>query len=515
MAAPTTFMDRCQRVVERFPTIAPQLFQIRTEDAGFQPFNLNRVQQDYHQRQVAAGFAYRDNILKARREGFTTYHLLETLALCLFVPGFAGGIITYELGNAKKIFKIARWAYDRLPADIRKAHKLNEDRADSMEIGGSTLYVWTAGARSAARGELMHKFTADELAFWSYPEETLTSATEAVPHTGQISRSSTPNGRTNLFYDECDKARRGDSPYAFNFYPWWWREENHLDLEPGERIEPTEEEFDIMAIAAQDGFTLTPEHLKWRRWKLSELGDSFYQEHPEDPETCFLVSGSPIFDPKLLTRFLQEAMAAHVIEKVWTPGNGQRLVWRRPSGTDPYVISVDVAEGKAHGDWSVISTWQSQPDRLFNVARTKLRCTLDELASRIIEEAQHYNNALVAIERNNIGSEVVRKVHDAGYHNQFYMTDRDGEQTEHMGWHTNERSKRIMVEEFVGDTNSGNIVSYDPELWSEAMNVTRDDLGRPVFPKKKHDDLIVSACIANIAKDQVRRNSAAIVASYA
>ena len=35
--------------------------------------------------------------------------------------------------------------------------------------------------------------------------------------------------------------------------------------------------------------------MKWRRYKIWDIADLFYQEYPEDDVSCFLQSGRPVF----------------------------------------------------------------------------------------------------------------------------------------------------------------------------------------------------------------------------
>lgn len=513
-------MDECQQTIERFPTIARKLWTIRTEEEGFRRIEPNKVQLHYHRDRVLRGFGSRDDILKARKHGITTWKVLEGLTLALLIDGFSGAVVLHEKETSSRVFKICRWAYDRLPAEYKRERKLNEDRRDAIDFGGSTLYVYTAGARAMARSETFHWAHMSEVAFWPDPVLSLPGITEAVPRFGHICQESTPNGRDNYWYGECMAAREGQLPNTkLHFYPWWWGDENSLPLEPGEVIIPTDEEQDIIAIAANSGFSLSREQLKWRRSKLANplTGHLFYQEHPEDINGCFLMKGASIIDPRLLQRFIQSAEAMLKMEDIWLPGNGAKIHWRNPNGTDPYIVAVDVAEGKAHGDWSVISTWQNKLDGLVNIRRQKIRCTPDELAVRVVDEARECRDALVIVERNAIGGEVVRKIEEQGYYNQYHQLNLDGDESTHMGWYSNARTKKAMVESWVAEVNSGGIISYDAEMWSQVADIVRDDNGNPVFPAKKHDDLVIAAMLANMARDQSYRRSGgnATVVSYA
>lgn len=510
MTSKTAFVQQCESVSARLPDLMREIkLHIRSEEEGIIAIEPNRVQLHYHADRMKRGFSSRDLILKARKHGFTTWKALENLTMAMFVPGFGSGMVCQEKETAARLFRILRFAYDRLDEGLRAELPLKEDRRDGLELkNGSFVNVYTAGSRvGAGRGDTLHSVHFTEVSSYLEPDETVAGITEAAPRYAHISMESTARGKGNYWHEVCERAMKmpEDSEYKLYFYGWWWGDENFLPLTPGEVILPTEEEQDVMMAAARDGFTLTPEQLKWRRQKLLSLGEFFFQEQAEDPETCFLATGNPVFDGHLLRRLIQRSEAALILQQERRPGNGEKLTWKLPTRLDPYIVAVDVAEGLPHGDWSVISTWQHSHEALVQVARTRVKCNLDDLAHLVVEEARLYHNALVAVEGNSIGAAVVQKIDDLGYMNQYIRLDVDGMETDRLGWYTNLRTKKLMIEEFAAATSAGDIISNDRELWTEAGNIVRDEMGRPQTPKKRHDDCFMAACIAYQARDQAYR----------
>ena len=60
----------------------------------------------------------------------------------------------------------------------------------------------------------------DEAAFMQWASELYTAMKPTIDGGGQLIVLSTANGRANLFFDLCDRARRGVSSFAFRFLPW-------------------------------------------------------------------------------------------------------------------------------------------------------------------------------------------------------------------------------------------------------------------------------------------------------
>lgn len=512
MAPKPKLLLAAEEVTKHLPGLMVRyMLKIRSEEDGIIPIQPNKVQLAYHKDRMKRGFASWDIILKSRKHGFTTWKLLENLILCMEIEGFGAGLVAQETSTSARMFNILRYAYDNLPNDIKARHKTKEDRrGDGIEFeNGSYIYVYTAGSRSGAgRGATLHSVHFTEVSSYFEPKDIVDGITESAPRFAHISMESTARGRGNYFHDIWEGAVAGTNPYVPHFYAWWWGDENWLPLEPGEKIEPySDEEIDIIGSALRDGFKLKPEHIKWRRAKIQTLGDNFYQEQAEDPDTCFLMSGNPVFDAHLLRRMIQRCESALVME-LTKIGDGERIVWKRPSGQYPYIISVDVAEGLSHGDWSVLSVWQDTQEALINVARTKVHVSLDDLAAMIAEESRLYHNALVAVERNGLGAAVVQKLDSLGITNQYHTLDQDGEELDRNGWYTNQRTKKLMIEEFSAASTAGDIVSFDRDLWTQCENIIRDENGRPMTPKRKHDDVAMAAFIAYQARDQAHYHGA-------
>ena len=127
-----------------------------------------------------------------------------------------------------------------------------------------------------------------EVAFWPDAQSIMTGAMQGG--NPDVILESTPNGAQGYFYDLCMEALHGGGIWKLHFYPWWWDSEYQIPLDAGEKIGYTEEEKDLVAE-----HSLAPAQIKWRRYKIRELGRFFQQEYPEDVISCFLTSGQGYF----------------------------------------------------------------------------------------------------------------------------------------------------------------------------------------------------------------------------
>jgi len=85
--------------------------------------------------------------------------------------------------------------------------------------------------------------------------------------------------------------------------------------------------------------------------------------------------------------------------------NGRLLIYLPPQNGKEYIIGVDPAGGHADGDYSCAQVIE----RASGLQCAELRGHLDrqETAARVAMLARRYNQALVAVEKNNHGHEVL------------------------------------------------------------------------------------------------------------
>ena len=96
----------------------------------------------------------------------------------------------------------------------------------------SKIVIETAMNKEAGRSSTIHNLHVSELAFWPHPEETMTSVMQTVPNEPGtcVIIESTANGVGGLFYEEWQKAERGESPFAVSY--------THLDVYKRQVPEP-------------------------------------------------------------------------------------------------------------------------------------------------------------------------------------------------------------------------------------------------------------------------------------
>jgi len=94
------------------------------------------------QREYFEGIHTRNIILKAHQLGFTTEVCIIQLDAALFESAKCA-LIAHTLNDAKRLFREkVKYAYDRLPAEIRAANPASNDSAGELVFRkGGSLYV--------------------------------------------------------------------------------------------------------------------------------------------------------------------------------------------------------------------------------------------------------------------------------------------------------------------------------------------------------------------------------------
>lgn len=92
-----------------------------------------------------------------------------------------------------------------------------------------------------------------------------------------------------------------------------------------------------------------------------------------------------------------------------------------------------------------------------------------ELAIRILDMAKTYNNALLAIERNNHGHGVLAHVRDAGYLNVYAEGKQDG-------WLTSAVTRPAMIENLGSVLIKGSILFHSPLFLNECRTFVRHQM---------------------------------------
>lgn len=240
------------------------------------------------QRMLLKSLTGRDLILKARQIGAST--AIQARIFRLLVTR---STLAVSLAHADEATDTLRQRQRRFlrywPANIEGAPAptvtTNNRTVLRYPEFNSEHYIAKAGSPDAIRSKAVTYAHLTEFAF--YTKDILTPLSPMLR--GPLVIESTPNGAAGPFYEMCMTALTDpDYPYTLHFYPWWTEPSYSLPVSFSLDLTPAEED-----LVGKQG--LSQGQILWRRMKMKELGRAFQQEFPEDPVTCFLLSGASYF----------------------------------------------------------------------------------------------------------------------------------------------------------------------------------------------------------------------------
>jgi len=477
--------------------IIESMFSIVNKEGKKVPFIFNQIQNEFYNSRTM-----RDDVLKARKEGMSSLILAILTARFLFVPNIVCACVSHQDKDTKRLFSKVKYYIDTLPFEVT----LDRSSAGHMRIEelNSDFFVGTAGSKTFARGDTIHQLHLSEFAF--YPSwEMVTGVINAVPDGKNtwIVKETTANGYGNPHHKAWEQEKRGESIFKPHFFGWHQHEEYVRDAE-----EFVPEPYEADLKLAHD---LSDEQLAWRRWKLRTMQptqdytreDLFKQEYPISDIEAFLSTGRPVFDPKTLEWYRAVHMCKPILVGTlegWDPPYlvpneyGELKIFKDVDPTDTYVIGGDVA---VEGDYSEL-TVLSRKD-LEQVAQWSGRVDEFELANIAFKLGTYYNEALVGIERNNMGIAVVKKLDELGYRNQYMMhtvEDKLVKSKKKIGWETNTRTRPILIGDFNQVFAQRQIVIHDERVIGQMASFVKNDAGKAVAQVGAYDDCVISMGIA-------------------
>jgi len=252
-----------------------------------------RFQMTAEQLEYFEGMHTRNLILKARQLGFTTEVCIIQLDAALFEAAKCA-LIAHTLNDAKRLFREKiKYAYDRLPDEIKAANPASNDAAGELVFKkGGSLYISTSFRGGTLRYLHVSEFGKICAKFPDKAREIVTGAFEAVSSDCFTTIESTAEGRAGYFFDYCQSAEKAQLQgkllssldWKFFFFSWW---KNALyAIDPVETLPQRLSDY-FAELEAKYGITLNERQRAWYYAKEKTLGDDMKREYPSIPAEAF------------------------------------------------------------------------------------------------------------------------------------------------------------------------------------------------------------------------------------
>lgn len=491
-----------------------KMFHIVDMDMQSVPFLLKAPQ-----RKILYDLSNMDIILKARKEGISSLVLAMFTVDFLTIENISCVVISHEDKSTQRLFEKVHYFLDSMkktwPGEMPFKLKYNSKYEIVNTTKNSHYYVGTAGARAFGRGDTINNLHASELAHWPNQELTMRGILNSVSPNGRVSIESTANGTGDYFYKLWLRSKEGDSAFKTHFIPWF-------DLP--DYVMPTgtipltltEEEQNLI-----NTYRLSREQIQWRRWKISQMGgdyqdpntwDSFKQEFPSNAQEAFIMSGNPVWSPRVLNYYLTQTHKPVLTGNLqgYNPitidpnEKGYLKIWKEPDEFHTYAIGVDVSEGKvATGDDSGHERDASCAQVFDKTTYEQVACWYgrvdpDLLGRQLDMLGRYYNDALIGVERNAIGLTPLITLRDLNYPNLYYR-EKLGliaeKITAELGWVTDALSKESLIADATNLLRDKRISIYDEDTVGEMRAFVRNAEGKAGAERSSHDDRVMAFLI--------------------
>lgn len=247
------------------------------------------------QRELWTELHHLNVILKARQLGFSTFVAIFILDTCLFREGTSAGIIDITIDDAKgKLAKI-KFAYERLPDEIKGAISLTKENQHELHwSNGSSVAVGTSHRGGTL--QILHVSEFGKIAA-KHPDksrEIKTGAFGTIHKGSMIIVESTAEGAAGDYHDmvktaEATKAQGkalGKQDFKLHFFPWH-RHKGYVD-DPDRVVISADAESYFTKLRADRNIILTREQMAWYVAKSKLVGpDDMLREYPSYPEEAF------------------------------------------------------------------------------------------------------------------------------------------------------------------------------------------------------------------------------------
>lgn len=479
------------------------------------------------ERLVKAGRPIRLLILKARQMGVSTWTesvIYDRIRRRAYQNAL---IVANDSEGSKHLYEMFKTyhEFDEGAPEIRY-----NDQQKGLTFSSphsSQVHVQTAGKRFAGTTLTVQAAHLSECAKWPDPETTHLSIMQAVPDLAEtiVVMESTAAGSGDWWNAKWDLAMKGDTESLAVFFPWF--------ADPGYAMDPGRVNMD--GIGTHDRFNLTPgeeqelldlteahigidhhrpvkitmEQLAWRRWCIDNKcgGDVLlcHQEYPASPAESFISSGTPKYNVGILStmkRACTPPIAEGTFETLEGPSPAKPAliegeaadvcIWKWPEPGRRYGIGADCKGESPFGDAHAAVVGDVQSREV--VATLHGMWDADTYASLLAQTARLYNDALLAIETNGVGSAVQNRARRLYHH--FYHSLPPGQEKQFpggkIGWTTSAYSTRPEIVEIVGGHIREQAVEiHDERVVSELLSFHAVPGPRLADAKRgAHDDFV-------------------------
>ena len=437
--------------------------KIAHPEKGLIPFSLY----GYQQETIKAFEDYRFNIvLKARQLGLSTAVAGYIAWMLLFRRQKTVLVVATKLDVAANLVKKVKKMIKSLPSWMNIAD-ISIDNRNSFELNNGSWIKASSTSESAGRSEALSLLVIDEAAFVEGMEDLWKSIFPTLSAGGRCIAISTPNGVGSWFHETYINAENKTND--FNAIKLNWDAHPERD----------------------------------RDWFEAATRNMNRRDIAQEYECSFNASGEGVIN----SQDLQEIREGVLEPKYRTGFDRNYWIWEEARQEFSYLLVADVArgDGKDFSAFHVIKL-----ETMEQVAEYQGKIAPDIYADMLFQTGKEYNTALLVVENNNIGYNVLDKLIERKYPNIYFSIKSTHEfieqfQAESMtnsvpGFTTTQKTRPLIVAKLEEFIRNKMIKIYSNRMVEELSTFVWNN-GRPEAMKNRNDDLTMSLAIACWVRD--------------
>jgi hypothetical protein len=468
------------KCVHSFSYFCHKFVKILHPTRGLVPFIMFK----YQHKVISDYENHRFNIIsKFRQGGLTTVTLLWGMFKCMFRTDQQIMLLSKTDREATDIGMMIDRAVENIPEWLRpkKDGKWNDHLKMFTETGSSLKFY----SPQAARGKSVTFLIIDEAAFIEDMDKHWKAMWPVLSTGGSCALVSTVNGIGNWYYQTYIEAKEKRNLFNVIDLDYW----EHPDYN----------------------------NPNWASEQKAQLGEKgFLQEVLRE----FLGSGETYFSSKIVRELTEQTMNNYPSKKLFSKwvnlqgfastveredNKGALWVWKEPVEGRDYIVGADCAEGQAENNdnscFQVIDQITCE-----QVAEFYSNTVSPNVFAQILKEVCiYYNNALLVVENMGPGIAVLNTLQNHLFYDNIYFENKKGNPKPgvRMGQVNRPLFLETLQSRLINKSIRINSIRFTNELGTFEYNPSTK---KAQAQKGKHDDAIMSMCIALFIRDQIQQD---------
>ena len=357
--------------------------------------------------------------------------------------------------------------YDELPVFLQAG--ITESNKHTLKLKTNSIIKSRPSGKQSGRSLAGSFLVIDEAAFIENIDSIWAAVYPIISTGGRAFVLSTVNGVGNWYHDTYNDAKSERN--SFNAIDINWRQHPEYNRIPGydsmyEAMEKRDPPINI-----DDWEKVTRSNMPLKKW---------LQEY----ECEFLGTGDTFIEGSILT-----TLNENITDDYYIKYNNRMRVWKDPDPSYEYVIGVDTALGREldYSAFQVINAYNGEIVAEFYSNKTPI----NEFSKILASEGVTYNTALMLVERNTIGNNVIDWLY-----NQYEYENIWHDEKGNPGFQVTLKNRDQLLAELEEAIRTNMIKINSARTLKELNSFILTAAGKPAADKNSHDDLIMSLALA-------------------